>query len=275
MVGPILLGILLPAVLGAVAWGIGRRPWAAPLGMAAPLIAGSLSLWGWPGIPPRLAEGWLPFIAFVGLVTGLFDKRGKLNLPQLPGTLLLTCFAVFTVLTPRRAVWSNGEAIAWEAALGAALLVLYGGLDTLSLRAGAGFPLAACLWSSAVAVALALTGSLKYAQLGGLPAAALGAAVVLSLFKPGIKLTGAAGTLAAWTGALLLCGCFYSDLPASSACLLAATPIALCLGQLTWVTQRPGWLRVLIRSALFALPVGAALLIAAWPTLTAAPGYSY
>jgi hypothetical protein len=277
MLEPVVFGIALPALAGGSSWMIRARG-AAQAALPVACLAGSLALWGWPGFPPLLAEGWLPFVAAAALAAGLLDR---LWLPESRARavpwILLAAFTIGSVLGPRRKVWSPGESAAWHGALVLGLAALQAALERAALRrAGASLPLAAFIWSSGTAAALAVTGSLKYGQLAGLAAAALGAAVVVSWIRPGLSLAhGPAATLVAWNGALLVLGYFYSDLPALPALLLAASPLTLLIGEAGFVAGRRPWVGALVRAILVAAPVGTAFLIAAWPTLVPAPGQKY
>jgi hypothetical protein len=277
MFEPVVFGIALPALAGGALWMMRARV-AAPLALPVACIAGSIALWGWPGFPPLLAEGWLPFIAAAALVAGLLDRLWlSESRARLLPWILLAAFSVGSVLGARRKVWSPGESVAWHGALVLGLAALQASLERIALRRpGASLPLAGFIWSAGTAGALAVTGSLKYAQLGGLSAAALGAAATVAWIKPGLRLAhGPAATLAAWNGALLVLGYFYSDLPALPAVLLAAAPFSLLIGEAGVLADRRPWAGALVRALLVAVPVGTAFLIAAWPTLFPTPGQKY
>lgn len=281
---PLIYGVALPALAAGVVWGIGWRLWrrsAEPMaggawsGAAAAALAcaaGAFALWGWPGVPPRLAEGWLPFLAVAGGVAGLAANRWRRA--RLPLRGVMAALAVWAALGPRRAGWPAGEAVAWHATLMAGAFVVHASIDRVAARRpGPGMAMALWVWCAGLAGALALTGSLKYGQLAGLPAAALGAAAVAAAWKPALSLAnGTAFVLAPWNAALLLCGYFYSDLPAAAAIPLAAAPLGLWFGETAAVTRRPAWAAAGARILAVAVPVAVGAAIAAWPTLFPAPG---
>ncbi|MCW8128841.1 MAG: hypothetical protein KIS92_00525 [Planctomycetota bacterium] len=286
MFAPLLFGILMPALAAGACWGLGWRVWkrrgSVPSGahfagapaLALAFVAGCLLTWGWPGFPPRLAEDWLPFLALLGWVAGL---RAAAKAPGLAVVLVLclglAAASLGLTLGPKRAVWSTGEAVAWHAGIGLASALVLAALELLAeARPGASLPLALWLWCAGIAGSLALTGSIKYGQIAGLLAAALGAGVVAAWLAPRFTFwRGPLYVLVPVAVALLACGHFYSDLPLSAAIVLALAPLALWLGELSFVDKRPAWLAVPMRMALVGLPVAAALLISAWPMLYPPP----
>lgn len=281
MTDALAFGIVLPAVVGGVFWGFGGRVWRRgkghpPMGegwgapaVALSCVAGALALLGWPGFPPKVAEGWLPFLAVAGLGAGPAVSRFP---PLRPLRFALQALAVGLVLGRPRALWSTGEAIAWHGAAFAGAAGVHAAIDAVAARRpGPATAFALWLWCSALAGSLAMTGSLKYGQLAGLPAATLGAAVVVAALQPSLSLGyGATAVLAPWNAALLLCGYFYSELPAGASLLLAAAPISMCVADTLLGAGRPR-VAAAARIAALGLPAGIALAIAAWPMLFPGP----
>ena len=280
----ILYGIILPAVIAGVAWGVAWRvwnrgaspiaggTWAGALTCALAVSVGYVGLWGWPGIPPLLAEGWLPFVAVAALLVSLLESFGLRSIRSVLWFLLM--FGTVWVLSgPRHSAWKGLEIVGWCAGLSAAMLLICASLELVAdHRPGASMPVCLWIWTVGIAGALASTGSLNYGLLAGMLAAIMGAGLVAAWIQPRISF--ARGTVTALTPlsmGLLFCGYFYSELPGTCALILASAPLTTWLGESRFVTRRRPWLGVLMRAALIALPVAVALVIALWPMLVAKP----
>jgi hypothetical protein len=275
VIGALVLGLLVPAAVAAAAWGAGWRPWSrraepvaggmwsGAVAMAAACVAGALQVAGWTGIPPLLAEGWLPILAVAGGIAGLATGPFPRAAPAARG--LLAILAVALVLTRRRDIWSPGEALLWHLPLIAGAFAIHASIDVIAARRpGPAIPATMGIWTAGAAGALALTGSLKYGQLAAVPAAAMAVAAAAAAWKPGFTLgRGAAAVLAPWTAALVVCGYFYSDLPAGAALLLGVSPLALWIGEAALVTRRRPGVAAGVRLGVVTLPVAIALAIAA------------
>ncbi len=274
----ILYAIALPAVLAGVVWGVAWRVWnreSAPLfggtwagavAVAGAMIAGYIGVSGWSGYPPKVAEGWLPFIAIVAVFAGALEGVLPKFLRWGPWLTIVIWFAF--ILTERsRPTWTGTSiflvltTLAFDGCVQATEAVA-------QRHPGAALPLALWVWTAGLAGALGATGSITYGQLGGTLAAAMGAGVVAAWLKPGFSFSrGAVATVMILGGSLLLCGYFYSELPLSSALILAGAPAVLWLGETGLVTRRNPRAAVVIRAALIAVPVAIALLIALWPMI--------
>ena len=279
MTGALVFGILLPGLASAAAWGVGWRLWrraAEPIAggewSGAPAVAlacvtGFLALYGWPRFPPTIAEDWLPYVAVVGGVVGAAAIRSRRLRVAL--WVVMSAVALGLVLGSQRSSWSAAESIAWSVALLAAAIAVLATVDLIaSRRPGPALPLTLWIWCSGLAATLALTGCAKYGQFVGFPAAALGSATIAALWKPGFSLAkGAPAVLVPWNVALIACGYFYAYLPAGHAILMAVAPMTLWIGETGWVTRLGRRGAAAARIAGVAIPVAAAVAIAAWPHL--------
>src|SRR5262245_36699480 len=161
----VLYGVVLPAAISGICLAAGWRAWsrqATPVaggewsGVAAlslGCISGALALWGWPGFPPKLAHGWLPFVAAVGLGAGLFESlwlwRSR---ARVVSWIVLALLAVGSALCPKRGLWTPAECVIWHGSLTAGAAAVHTGIDRLAAgRRGASLPLALWLWCAGAA----------------------------------------------------------------------------------------------------------------------------
>ena len=280
-----IFGILLPALVAGITWGLAWRiwnrqtsplasgTWAGALAVGLAFIVGFLGTEGWPTLPPHTAIGWLVFIAIASIVISLIETA-------LPRTVLIRFIlwlpiviaGVWVLTSTPRGTWKGTDYFLWSGFILAGTWLLLALEPIAERRPGASIPLALWLWCAGIAGSLAMTGSILYGHLAGILAAAMGAGLVAAWIKPSISFArGSVATLTTLALAFLICGYFYSDLPTSSALILAAAPLMLWLGELSIVTARKPWMAVITRTAFIALPVTLALLFAAWPMLFPPP----
>lgn len=273
-------GILLPALVAGITWGlawhiwnrsaarVARGTWAGALAVGLAFIVGYFGNEIWPGFPPKAALNWMPFIAFVAIVMGLLAHI----LPQKPAFRVIWLFvavgAVLVLTTTPRASWNAVDLSIWYSVLVGGMLIITILTEELAERwPGASIPISLWVWSAGIAIALAATGSLTYGHLAGILPAAMGAGVIAAWIKPTISFAhGAAATLVILGISFLICGYFYSYLPASSAIILAAAPLVLWIGEFSFVTDRRPWIAAALRASFVALPIVVALLFA-WPVI--------
>ena len=267
---PCLVGFSVRWLLLKGKWERCSWPWAVAIGCVLAYVAlgarGSGSegpaLLGWLNslvasaeqlLNPAVAKDWLPMAAVVAAaVTSLPIGRWA----------VLVVFPLAVVLPTRLlwgsvyfvSEWTQREAIVSVAMLGAGLAAIasawllsergkkVGDVETKSedkplvewTRAGL-----VCVATLAVALGMMLSGTQAYGELSGAAmAACLGALLAGLCGKNGPSAprgVGMAGpVVAAWTGGLLVLGCFYAELKPVNACLLgfglfvagARTPIA-------------------------------------------------
>jgi hypothetical protein len=121
-----------------------------------------------------------------------------------------------------------------------------------------------------VAAALLLSGSLTLGQIGGGLATAVGVAWVASWWQPDLSPSrGGVAVLIATVAALLIEGHVYSGLPASSAYLLVAAPLAAWVALLGPTRRWAGWQSALLGAFATLVPSAIAVGLA----IAASPGY--
>lgn len=233
----LVFGLLVPALLAAaiVAAGRGaavdRLGWIAGAALVLGYVCGHAGFLGWPGLPPRVAEGWIPYAGLVALAVSAFG-HWPARTPRWPGWLMRSVvFVVALVVWLKPTItfeWTRVASLVWILGLSAlafgVCLALEGVLPALDPRAA---------WSAIVGalacagVALALSGSLALGELAGSAAASAGGALAASLL-PRRHAVGRTSILPLVTLLLgfLVCGTFYSELPRTSALLLLGSPLA-------------------------------------------------
>jgi len=232
-----LWGLLVPALFtGAVlllAW-VSRqaaeqasRGWLGALAVGGAFLLGqAAALGGLPQLPPAQADDrlfWLVAgaVALAGVESLLAERRWPRLVLRGVYPFFVPWFLLARLLERRETVAVGG--------LGLALLLGWSALAAWSARRpGASVPLV--LWSvtSGGALALLFSHTAKYAQLAGILAACLGAAVVVAWIRPSFALgAGAAGVVAVLLACFWIAGVWLAatPLPVESAVLLAVSPL--------------------------------------------------
>jgi hypothetical protein len=277
MFGPAYLlgGILLPALIAggllALAWRAWRAEeqmratWAGAPAVALAFLAGFCVVEG-PGALPSEGRtlGALDLIFWaVALLAAVLLLEARVARQRRSRVLLSWALAGLFLI---RVVSSSSEVtqpIA-VAILLAWLLLVWCTECLASERDGAQSPLA--LWTSASGFAgvAALSGSVKLGQLGGVLAAALGAAIVLAWWRPRVSLSGGAATLAAFAlSALILDAHYFSYTTGVDALLCSASLATPLAARLPGLRRASGARRTALVVVLAALPVAIALTRAA------------
>ncbi|HTE05358.1 MAG TPA: hypothetical protein VK824_04110, partial [Planctomycetota bacterium] len=193
-------------------------------------LAGHVGLRGWRDWAPREAVDWIAVVALLGLLVG---AAGLVR--RWPQRLR----GVLRVIVAAGAVWlvagkpmerALGEAGMWQqvALLGAGIALAWSALEGLATPAVRAGPLL-LLWllAAGCAAVLAISGSLVLGKLAGALAAALGAAIVLGVRRPGAAtLLGAAPPVALTLGALLVAGMRLASVPPRAALALLAAAVS-------------------------------------------------
>ncbi|NLT71162.1 MAG: hypothetical protein GXX91_10770 [Verrucomicrobiaceae bacterium] len=235
---------------------------------AVAYAAGHFFVTGWTSFPPADTTNWLPYfgLAAAAIVSSACPLPSKTARLAIFG--LLCAGAMRLLLAPKfRYAWSAEEG--WLQVVGLCALVLLARVGFTLTKRRAPHPIESPLLMvflpAGTAVALMLSGSLLLGHFGFiLSAAHVGA---LLLFRRSEAFAGeAAAVFSLLHVSLLACGIFFSDLPATSAILLALSPhLASLLERIvgsfvgkTPVPRRAGALRL---SAVAAL-VGVALFVA-------------
>lgn len=265
-----LLAVAVPALVAGAALAAARgRRWGGALAAGAAFVAGGLLVAGVPAFPPPEASPallWLALLAAAaGAVEGAVPRPVRWGLRALVAASVAVALLSFLVGTGRRfAAW--GEAAPWMAGSAAAIFALGAALDAWAARheTGPAAPLALGIVAAGGGGALFLSGSALLAQQTGALGAAAGAAFLVALARPGWSgARGATAVAAALLPGLWLAGYFYSDLPAASALLLAAAPLAAWVSELPPLARARAWPRAWAAAGAVLLPVAAALACAA------------
>lgn len=293
----VFFGGVLPALVMGIAlfvggWMDGRkdtekedtpraRGWAAALGFGLAFGAAFLGTTGVPGFLPSNALHWLFYMALLAAGVGVaeaftYEKEG-LRYALRIGLALVTFRLALGFMLEHH--WTGASAWIWLGALTLGSNAIINALDRAAEeRPGAMIPFIMVLLSAAGAGVLVLTGNARVAQLmGGLIAAAT-ATLVISWRKPDLRVSrGGTTVFGLLFSALLAYGYFTSaDIPAFgdalnhsqtlATLLVAVAPLMLWVsGQYPIKDMSPK--RALLASAvLVALPLGAAVFVAANPS---------
>jgi hypothetical protein len=269
-----LLKQIAPAVLVAliVAAGVSAlaRLWKGPransavvacaLGLA--YFCGHLVNTGWFALPPADTTNWLPFFALAAAVLGAVDSAVAVQTwVRLLAFVLFSAGVFWLLLRPKfQYGWSPAQGIVWVLCLAAAMVLLAFVIDALSKRPSSTavatllFLLIAC---GGTFGALMLSGSLLLGQFAAVLMAALFGILVLNFQRASLG-RAIVPVFATLLAALLASGYFFSELPGSSALLLAASP-ALALVPVRRLM--PVW-TFLAQAALMSVPIFIALALA-------------
>jgi len=272
-----LTGVLLPAVISGLVLALGWRIWsreprgsgayAGALAIALAYLAAFAAIVGSPAslLPgsERTPSGldWLFWLVALFALGFAFEARCPRRWIVVPRAVAGALLVEGVLRNTFRREWSGLTDVAWLLGLVALLLVPWWSLERLARkRPGASAPLV--LWASAASLAgvAGLSGSVKLAQLSGAVAAALGAAVVLSWWRPRVSLSGGGVAVAL----LVLFGLglnahFYSYTTATDVLLLAAGPVMPLLMSLPGLPRLAGGRAAWVTLGLAAVPLGIAL----------------
>ncbi|HKE01255.1 MAG TPA: hypothetical protein VKE69_09615, partial [Planctomycetota bacterium] len=221
----LLFGVALPAAVAGVALlvaGVTRLRFLAAAAVALAFAAAFVEIVGRPSFPPKESTHWLPWVAAAAVAAALLEPSPLLG----KAVRAIACVAVPVVFLSRLpGSWTEPTRVVWAAALVGGTAVVWLSLDGLA-RAAAPSAMLAATWivAAASAVAIGLSGSAVLGQLAGAVAAALGAALVLCVWKPASAVApGVVPAVALLLPALWICGRFFAELPLSAMACLAAS----------------------------------------------------
>src|SRR4051812_13277218 len=239
-IGPreFLFVVMIPAALALVTMCLAWRPWrrfprpaghwggAAAIGVAVILAYYPITN-APPHFPPREATVWVFWIAFLATLVGLIDAL--IRPPRWVSTILVFALSSFALAMMLKSQLF-GE---WSTAASLGALLLFGMIGvlwwvTFEASADTGsltHALLTWLTASGIAVALLLTGSLKFGQFAMALAGAAGAMVVLILWRRNVSLAhGAMHAFIVVILCLLIPSHYLSELPAVEGLALLAIP---------------------------------------------------
>jgi hypothetical protein len=262
-------GVLTGAVVSGAVLAIGARfwpraTWAGPVAVGAGYAANHLVGIGWPGFPPLDATLWLFHFALAAMVIGVLDVLVRAPVWLRIGVWLAIGGGLLALLLKPKFQygWTPREGAVWLSGASVTLVALSCCLQRLAAAGSRSvlMPLVVLMVAAGSTVALILTGSLLLGQLAMGLAAAIGAGVLVGWLIPNDAFRrGVAPVAALLLSGLWLSGYFYSELPASSALMLAAAPGLALVCPSRDVTERK---ILLLRAGLVVLPVVAAVVMA-------------
>jgi hypothetical protein len=275
--------VLFPALAAAItlvaAGWAGRRGGLAgsgPAAVALALGAGALAAQfrnAPPAFPPVEVTDRIAWLVGAAMLLGFCESvRPAPGWARWENRLLLTIVTLALVLGPVLGEdWPNRPALARQGGAVALLLAAWLNLEALAARRSTAVVGPSLLVVAAsAAAALLLSGSIVLGQLGGGLAAALGAVWVVSWWMPDLSLArGGIPVLVATVASLLIVGHVYAFLPASSAYLLAASPLAAWVGFVGPARRLAAWQSALLAAVATLIPAAVAVGLA----IAASPGY--
>ena len=285
-VEPFIFGLLLPAIVGGGIFVIARslspkayatvryekeedgfKNWLIAAALGVGYIIGYLGLEGLPAFPPKLGTHWLCYLAIVGLIVGrfwhvaLWGPIAQIAISIAIPRLLLTSTFKYT--------WGPIEGVIWWVCLAVAIFIFWHFVERSfsTLPAGASGPFVYFGLSGGTALILALSGSLRLAQHGGILVALFAASWILTLVlqrdrQRFIFPRGVSPILTLLLIGIWMNGYFFAEVPAASAMLLVISPLLAQVGQIKVVQELGARRSMLVQIAAIALPVVIAIGIA-------------
>lgn len=247
-----------------------REAWAA-------LEAWSAEGGGFPAFPGDVTD-WLPWLASAATVFGVLDGwKPSPWWAKWENRLLLTGLTLWLLLAPLfGGTWEPGQGVRWLLGLGLGMLAMWSVLDARAEPLGGSMPLVLLVMAIALAVSLGLSGSFVFGALGGVLAATLGGAWLVSWAAPRMTLSrGAIPLFVVLYSGLVLCGLFYAELPKISGLALALAPLASFADRIGPVSRLSKGRVASIRTAALLVPLAVAvgMAIAMRPAEVASEGY--
>jgi hypothetical protein len=199
----------------------------APLAIGIAYFVGHVFIAGWVRVPPSDTTNWLAYFALAAALLGASCALlpvGRWS--RLLIFALVSAGALTLLLKPKfQYGWSPGEGVAWVMCLMGALVLVAVVLDALTRRPTAAVEIPAILLVTCAGTfgALMLSGSMLLAQYAAILAGAVFGSLVFSARKVALG-RGIVPLLSLLLGALLVSGCFFAELPAAAAALLASAP---------------------------------------------------
>ena len=244
--------------------------WLVAVALSAGYIVGYIGLEGLPPFPPREGVHWLCYLAIIGLILGSFWHFA-------PWGRLIVQIAL-SIVIPRlllnstfKYTWGQVEGIIWWVCLAAAIFIFWHIVQqsfTL-LPSGGSSPFVYFGICGGTALTLALSGTLRLAQHGGILVAIFAASWIITLvlqrgssgnwyvFSPGVSPVVTLVLAGIWMN-----GYFYEEVPAASALLLAISLFLAPVGRIAAIQQLGARRSTLVQIGVIALPVVIAIGIA-------------
>jgi hypothetical protein len=136
--------------------------------------------------------------------------------------------------------WEGSEGALHIGGYGLVILALWGGLDRLASRSrGASLPVALALAAGGGAAVTANAATLTTGVLAGALAIAIGVFAIVAWWRGEVSIRGATSVFAPLLGFLWVIALVYADVPMVTMALLAAAPLAVWLGEVPMLSERP------------------------------------
>ncbi len=286
LIKQLFLGLLLPALVGGGILVIARSlspkayatvryekeengftAWLIAAALGVGYIVGYLGLEGLPTFPPRQGIHWFCYLAIIGLIVArfwhvaLWGPIAQIAISIMTPRLLLTSTFKHT--------WGPIEGIIWWVCLTVAIFIFWHFIEQSfsALPSGASGPFVYFGLSGGTALILALSGSLRLAQHGGILVALLAASWIITLVlqrdrKRFVFPRGASPILTLLLIGIWMNGYFFAEVPAMSAILLVISPLLTQVGRIEAIQELGVRRSTLVQIAAIALPVVIAIGIA-------------
>lgn len=223
-----------------------------------------LSLGPWQ---PETHWHWLPWAVLMALATGPVScARGVSSVEQVALCVLVSTVAAWSLVP----TWPSLDPprLAQAGALAGYAVILASLLGPLTKRfKGPFLPAVLAVTLLAAAIVLALSGSLRFAQIAGAGAGAMfGIGIAAQLDKKADSLRGAAMAFTLLTAGALYVGQVnsFSNVPLASFALVPLAPLALWPCTLGSLARQTGWRRWLSHAGLPAIVIALGLGLAAY-----------
>ena len=283
LIKQLFFGLVLPAVVGGGilifvrslsrvedAYETGQNRftnWLIAAALGIGYIVGYLGLEGVPAFPPQLGIHWLPYLVIIGLIAASFWHLAAWG---------WIARAVISILLPRfvltstfKYTWGPVEGIIWWVCLAVAIFIFWHFVEQSfrTLPSGASGPFVYFGLFGGTALILALSGSLRLAQHGGILVALFAVSWLITLIlhrdKERFVLppSGSAVVTLLLVG-LWMNGYFFADVPAASAILLVISPLIAQVKRIEAIQNLGGQRSMLVQIAAIGLPVVIAIGIA-------------
>ena len=230
MIAEVLIAtVLVPALFTAVLLFAGRWPvrrdetlpgWGSLVAVGAAYAASYLAALGRPPFPPVTASEWILYGSLGALIAAALQRVWPASpwARWLPRVVLVGALIPWIVRPLMQYTWTPAQSALGIAGGVLAWLVFWGFFDlgTRSERRHGWWPLLLAVIAGGASVALGLSGSAKYGQLGGAIAAAAGVWWLLSLvWEPARAGSGSGAIPAFLLGGLCAAGHLFAEMPLS------------------------------------------------------------
>ena len=241
--------------------------WLIAVALSVGYIVGYLGLEGLPPFPPRLGAHWLCYLAVIGLIVGgfwHFSFSGRLI-----AQIVLSIAIPRLLLNSTFKSWGQLEGIIWWVCIAAVVFIFWSLVQQsfTTLISNVSVPFVYFGLSGGTALILALSGSLRLAQHGGILVALFLTSWIITLALQREGKWQAFSSSASPVVTLLLAGIwmngyFFEEVPTASAILLLISLLFVHVGRIRAIQRLGGRRSALAQIAAVALPVVIAIGIA-------------